>query len=139
MKSDIKYPFELVNIFPISLSFSRKESIPDQVEMPISIQIKIVEPGFPRIQMNMTVKSPPDSAISFNIEAVGLFDYVGENTEYNKELNQEFIKEKALDLIWINIDQLVRIITGQMGMNPLKLKTPSSFEPQPTTLENKTE
>jgi len=136
MTSNIKYPFEQVNIFSIALSFSRKQSIPDQIEMPISIQVKVVEPGFPRIQVNMIVKSPPDTALSFSAEVVGLFDYVGEKTEFDKELNQEFIQEKALHLIWVYIDQLARLITGQMGMNPLKLKAPIAFEPQLTVQEN---
>jgi preprotein translocase subunit SecB len=127
MANASKYPYEALNIFAISLSFKRNNSIPENIEIPISTEIKVVEPGFPRLQVNMRVKTPPDSPFSFNIETVGLFDYVGEKGEYDKELNKEFVTEKALHILWIYASQLVRIITGQMGTNPINIKTPLAF------------
>lgn len=139
MTSKNKYPFDQVNIFLIALSFSRKQSIPDKVEMPITIEAKTAEPGFPRLQVNLKVKTPDDSIIAFNIEAVGLFDYLGEKKEYDKELDLEFVEEKALYLVWVYIDQLVNIVTSQMGINPIKLKPPTNFDLQLAPQENKKE
>jgi len=128
MTSTSKYPFEQVNIFLISLSISRKQSIPEKVEFPISIEAKLAEPGFPRLQVNMIVKTPVETIIAFNAEAVGLFDYVGEDKIFDPELVAAFVEERALPLIWVYIDQLVRIVTSQMGMNPINLKAPVHFE-----------
>ena len=84
----------------------------------------MVEPEFPRLQMNVKVSTPEDTPISFSFEIVGIFNYVGESKQYEKELNREFVSSKALDLIWVLAVQTVKIITGQMGMNPVQLNTP---------------
>ncbi len=121
------YPYELKEIFTISLEFHRQNEIPTPVELPISSEIKLIESGFPRLQINMRISTAQEGAITFNIELVGLFDYIGESPEYDKELNKEFVSEKALHMLWVYGVQIIRIITGQMGMNPIQMKVPISF------------
>jgi preprotein translocase subunit SecB len=92
--------------------------------LPINTEIKIVEQEFPRLQVNVKVNTKEDAPVSFNFEMVGIFNYIGESKHYESELNKEFVSKKALDLIWVLAVQTVRIITGQMGMNPIQLNTP---------------
>ena len=122
------YPYEVINIFLISLTFKRGNAAPPPLELPISSEIKMVEPEFPRLQVNVKVSTPEDTPISFNFEIVGVFNYIGESKQYEKDLNKEFVSKKALDLIWVHATQMVRMITGQMGMNPVQLKTPVFFD-----------
>jgi preprotein translocase subunit SecB len=124
-----RYPYELIRTFMISLAFSRVREIHDPLEVPVRTEIKIVEPGFPRVQINMKLSSPTDAQVSFSVEVVGLFDYVGEKQEYDKELNKEFYSEKGLHLVWAYAAQMINIITSQMGMNPILLKVPVVFNP----------
>jgi len=127
MANGSKYPFAQLDIFIISLSIHREQSVPAGVEIPVTAEIKIAEPGFPHLQVNMKLLTPPDKPIRFSIEAVGQFDYIGNQKGYDKELNQEFVKEKALHILWTYLAQLVKLITSQMGMNPLTLRVPLEF------------
>jgi preprotein translocase subunit SecB len=129
MPPEIKYPFQQVAVFPIALSFSRIPQIPKQLELPVAIRYKFLEEEFPKIQVNLKVETPVDVPIPFNIEMVGIYNYVGDQTSYNNELDNEFVREKAVFMIWGYIDQLVRIITAQMGNKPILLKAPLAFAP----------
>lgn len=127
MDDQTKYPFKLVNVFLISLSMSRINELPNPLELQVAVEVKYIEPGFPTLQINMKVSSTQDAPLSFNLEAVGLFEFIGDDTEYDRELNREFVFERGLHMLWIFISQTIRLITSQMGMNPLNLQAPISF------------
>jgi hypothetical protein len=122
-----KYPYELIRIFLISLNLRREAEIPSPIEMPVSTEVKFVESSFPHLQVHMKISSPQDTPISFSFEIIGLFDYVGDKKEYDRELNNMFFSDKALHMLWVYGTQMIGIITGQMGMNPLQIKTPVEF------------
>ncbi len=128
MKKEMIYPFEIVSIFLKSFSFDRKEEIPPNIPIPVKTKFKLLEPGFPKIQLNVLVETPTDLPISFRIEAVGLFNYIGEKQEYDSDINKNFIFKKGLHTIWPYISQIIKLFTSQMGMAPLNSPIPSSFE-----------
>jgi preprotein translocase subunit SecB len=136
MSNAVDFPFELLNIFLINLNFKRGNAVPTSIELPVSTEIKMVESEFPRLQVNVKIHTPEDTPVSFNFEVVGVFNYIGENKACDQELNKRFVSQKALDLIYVHAIQMVRIITGQMGMNPVNLKTPvftDIFKSPPST------
>jgi preprotein translocase subunit SecB len=128
MSQNIQYPFSLVNAFFISLHFEREGVMPDTIEMPIEMQIKVIDKDFPRLQVNLRNKTNAPSPVKLDIELVGLFDYIGDHPEQDHELISDFIREKGLYMLWPYVSQMTRMITGQMGMNPIDTRTPLSFE-----------
>ena len=127
MSDNYKYPYELKQNFFASLSFRRKPEVLEPINLPIETQVNLAEPGFPVLQVGITVKTPDDSPISFYLELYGIFEYQGEKKEYDHDLNVEYAFEKGLYLLWPNVSQMVRIITGQMGINPIQIRNPVTF------------
>lgn len=126
MTENNKSSFQLTNAFFSSLHFRRVKQMPSTMEFPITIEIKTVEPGFPRIQLNLRVSSPEDAPLHFKVELVGLFDYVGEGKAYDKERHRKFISHTGFHMLWPYVNQIIRIVTGEMGMNPLNAVMPAS-------------
>ena len=87
----------------------------------------------------LKVNTPKGHPLEFEIELVGMFKYVGENSNYDDDLNNKFLFERAFHMLWPNISQLVRIITGQMGMNPLDIQVPIDLKLQESTIAEKNE
>src|SRR5688572_7615280 len=127
MTEEQRYPYQLVNTFLVSMSFSRAQKLPPTMELPTNIGIQYTEPGFPRIQVALKLNSKEDSLVPFNLEVIGLFDYIGQKKNYDKELNKEFVEERALHTLWLYSSQMIKLVSSQMGMNPLQLLSPVSF------------
>jgi hypothetical protein len=127
MSDEQKYPFELKVNFFASVSFKRANEVPQPIEMPVSTEINIAEPGFPILQVGLKVKSPDDSPLFFDVFLIGIFEYQGDKKEYDHELNVEYVFQRAAYLLWPNISQIVRVTTAQMGVNPLQVRNPITF------------
>lgn len=132
MNDEMKYPYQHINTFVISISFKRDRVVPPNIEIPTNVSVQFTEPEFPRIQVAMKINSPEDASeeipISFSLEVISLFDYIGSNKEYDKRLNREFGEERATHMLWVYCSQMVKTISSQMGMNPLELRSPVSFK-----------
>ena len=124
MTKNTLYPFDLVNAFFIVLHFERERILPSPMEMQFEIQIKVVDKDFPRIQVNLRTTNRDQSPLKLEVELVGLFDYIGDNPEKDRGLIADFVREKGLCMLWPYFSQITRMITGQMGMNPLEMRMP---------------
>ena len=93
-------------------------------------QIKVIDKGFPRIQVNIRVETLDQKPIpvTFALELVGLFEYIGEQPEADANTLNDFMAARGLHMLWPYITQMIRVISAQMGMNPLQFKTPLDFE-----------
>lgn len=118
------FPYRMVNVFFVSLNIKREMKMPDELEFPITIQSKLIEPEFPRLQINLRVFTPEDSPLVFDMELIGLFDYIGNEPEYDHDMNEKFLIERGFYLVYPYSGQLLRIITGQMGINPIDTPLP---------------
>jgi hypothetical protein len=127
MSDSKKFPYELKQSFFATLSFKRAQEVPEPINLPIETQVSIAEPGFPIMQIGIAVKTPDDSPVSFHLELYGIFEYQGEKKEYDRDLNVEYAFERGLYFLWPNISQMVRIITGQMGINSIQVRNPVTF------------
>jgi hypothetical protein len=131
MTQELKYPYQHINTFIVSVAFKRLTKVPPKIELPTTVSVQLTEPGFPRVQVAMRLNSPEDTSdeppISFSLEVVGLFDYTGSSNEYDKQLNREFAEERALHVLWVYCSQMVKMFSSQMGMNPLELRSPMRF------------
>ena len=128
MTDETKYPYELINSLFASVSFKRTPNVPSVLETQLSAQVNVTEQGFPILQIGISVKSREDDPLTFNINLIGLFEYKGDKKEYDHDLNIEFTFERGVYLLWPNIIQLVKVMTAQMGVSPLQLRTPIDFK-----------
>ncbi len=131
-----QYPFNLIGAFFTSLSFERENAILENVEVPIEIQIKIIDKEFPKLQVNLKTRTPDQSPVKFSMELIGLFEYTEKNLEIGRSRILEFVNTRGLHMLWPYASQMIRIITSQMGMNPLNTKTPVSFNIPPQALKD---
>jgi preprotein translocase subunit SecB len=127
MNPSMKYPFSLNNAFFIAIDIKRVNVLPEPMEVSIEAQVRVID-NFPNIQINLRSKTPDESPVKFTLELVGLFDYVGDAPEEDRAVVADFVKEKGLHMLWPYFSQMIRMITGQMGMNPLNIKTPIHFD-----------
>jgi hypothetical protein len=131
MNQEPKYPYQHINTFVTAISFARGPEIPTKLDMPTTVQVQLIESGFPRVQFAMKISSPEnapeDAPIIYNLEVVSIFDYMGSEKENNNQLNREFGEERALHMLWVYSSQIIKTISSQMGMNPLELRSPVSF------------
>jgi preprotein translocase subunit SecB len=127
MIKNIQYPFNLVNVFFVTLHFDREPAIPNTMEMQIELQIKVIDKDFPRLQVNIRNRTKDPSPLKLEVELVGLFDYSGNNPDQDRELITDFLRDNGIHMLLPYISQIIRIITGQMGMNPLDIHFPISI------------
>jgi preprotein translocase subunit SecB len=130
MNDKINYPYELVQSFFVSASFKRANEVSQPVEMQFTTEVNVAEPKFPNLQIGIKVKSPDESPINFDLHLIGLFEYKGENVEYDHTLNIEYALQRGLYLLWPNIVQIIKVTTAQMGIPPLQVRTPITFGPE---------
>ena len=123
----MNYPFSLINAFFIAIDIKRETVLPEHMEVPIEAQVSVID-NFPNLQINLRSKTPDESSVKFTLELVGLFEYVGDAPEEARAIVGDFVREKGLHMLWPYFSQLTRMITGQMGMSPLNIKTPIHFD-----------
>lgn len=130
MTDEAQYPYELENSFFINLVFKRAAEVPHPIEIPTATEINIAEPGFPNLQIGVKVKSQDELPITFDVHLIGMFKYLGEQKEYDHDLNIEYTFQRGIYLLWPSIVQFVKVVTMQMGMSPLQVRTPINFRPK---------
>ena len=127
MNQEIKYPFEIVSVFLKSFSFNRIGVIPENRKASVISKFKIIENEFPKLQINLLFETEDPAPVSFKIEGIGLFRYVGKQKKYDKELNKDFVVDKGLHILWVYLDRVTRMFTNEMGVEPLQGQIPISF------------
>jgi preprotein translocase subunit SecB len=127
MTDEIRYPYELKNAFFTSVKFHRAKEVPQPIELPVETEVGISERKFPVVQIAVKVRTPDDTAISFDLHMVGIFEYQGEKKDFDRELEVDFALERGVPSLWSYLNQMVRITTSQMGVSPLNLRTPLTF------------
>jgi hypothetical protein len=65
------------------------------------------------------------------VEVVGLFDLIEGQPEPDRSIIGDFVNERALFMLWPHVTHTVKQITGQMGVNPVNVRTPDTFEFMP--------
>ena len=80
------------------------------------------------MQINLRLSTPPKSPMRFTLELVGIFEYAGDKPDEGKAQVMDFVREKGLHMLWPYTDQMIRLLSGQMGMKPLETKTPVAFD-----------
>jgi preprotein translocase subunit SecB len=144
MTQEIRFPFRLNNAFFTSLEFERISELPERLDLSIGVQAKISEDEFPdRLQVHLRIKTvEEESPLTFCVELIGLFDLIEDQPEPDRSIITEFVNERALYILWPHITQMVRIVTGQMGTNPINVNTPFEFHwrlPEGETIESSEE
>ena len=128
MTQELKYPYRLINTFVVSISFKRARKLSGKLGLSTNVAVQYTEPNFPRVQVAMKIDFPEDAPVSFSLEVVGLFDYVGSKKDYDKALDREFVEQRAFHMLWIYSQQMVKMVSAQMGMNPLEMQSPTEFK-----------
>ncbi len=126
--NDITYPFQFVNSFFTKINIKRS-NFQEKVEIPLNVSLKVIEPEFPKVQINMLVTTKESKSIDIELELVGQFIYMGDSKEYDKELDLEFAFNRASLLLFPFLTQMAGILTSQMGMENLKLGIPTNPVP----------
>jgi preprotein translocase subunit SecB len=133
MTQELGFPFRLDNTFFTSLRFHRPPQIPESLEVGFSVQAKVHADEFPdRLQVDLKIETPDDQPLTLSLELVGIFRAVEGQPEPEPSIIPDFINERALHMLWPYMAQMVRQVTGQMGMAPLNIPTPYMFQFQPS-------
>jgi len=136
MTGEIRFPYQLNNAFVVSLQARRIPKVPDSPQLEFTVQLKVVDEQLPeRLQLSLKLSTVGEEPVAFSTEVVGLFDLVEGQAAPKRGITTEFINERALFLLWPYITQTLRMVTGQMGINPVTLHTPYLFAYEPQEKE----
>jgi len=136
MTDEIEYPFQLNNVFFISMEFERAPEMPDLLELQFSFHLKVLDDRYPeRLQIHLLMATHPGQPMKIRAELVGLFDLVEGQSPPARDRIPEFDHERALFVMWPYMAQMIRQTTGEMGTTPVNLRMPYmfSFSPAPHT------
>lgn len=124
-----KYPFILNNVFFVTVEFYRKSIMENEFQFEAKVDLKVVTEQLPqRLQLNLKFASENAIPVKFKLELVGLFDLVEGYPDADQNTIVDFINERALFSMWPYISQMSRLMTSQMGMNPVNWRMPQNFE-----------
>ena len=128
MTVDIKYPFKLTHVFFSTISCRRKPEMPDNIETDFSIQVKVEPDNYPqKLQVDLKIESSDASPLTVQLELVSIFELVEDLPEPAVNTIVHFLNEQALHMLWPYVKQMISQLTGQMGMNPVNIQTPYSY------------
>jgi len=136
----IKYPFRLVEAFIIHFHLRRQPQIPDSVNVEFSASIRIHAQDYPnRFQVDLRLQSETDVPLEIVAEIIGLFDRFDSSYDVDEDLLREFVEDRAVFTLWPYLAQMIRMVTSQMGMNPLRVNTPAAINISELPVEIKEE
>ena len=128
MTHKMRYPFRLDNAFFKALEFHRIPKLPEPLQFEITSEIRIHSGRFPEaLQVDLKVSTAPEKPLTFCVELVGIFELVENQPAPDADMIECFVNERALHMLWPTAEQMIRLITSQMGMNPLKIPRPYEF------------
>lgn len=126
--SEVRFPIRLDHAFFKSLQFSRDKKVPDDLSINIAAGINVHYKDFPdRLQIDLKVETVGDSPLRFCVEFVGIFGLVEDHPRPGRDILADFVNQQALYMLLSYINQMVFIVTGQMGTRPIKLPIPYHF------------
>jgi len=101
----------------------------NEFQLEANVELKVVTEQLPqRLQLNLKFESEDVLPVKFKLELVGLFDLVEGSLEADRNTLVDFINERALFIMWSYVLQMSRLMTSQMGMNPVNWRMPQNFE-----------
>ncbi len=122
------YPYELTDVLFSEVQFKRKANIPENVQIQFTVEMKFVdtEDNPERMQVNLRVKSLDNGSLDFLLEVIGLYKYLSDDAK-EESAKVKFFQERGFFILWAYVQQLTRIITSNMGMQPLNIPMPQVF------------
>lgn len=124
-----EFPFILNDIFFTTVEFCRKSQMENEFQLEAKVELKVVTEQLPqRLQLNLKFESENAPPVKFKLELVSLFDLVEGHPEADRNTIVNFINERALFIMWSYVSQISRLMTSQMGMNPVNWRMPRNFE-----------
>jgi preprotein translocase subunit SecB len=128
MMPEMRYPLKLDNVFFSQLQFTRIPQMPDDLELPVGIQAKVVDQRFPeRLEVHLKAETADDSPLAFRVVVVGLFSLIEGASEPDRDIIPDFVTNRAFYILWAYIDHVVTQTTTSMGMKPIRLQPPIDF------------
>lgn len=123
--------FELTEAFFTTLEFRRTPEVPDALNVRFNVQVRVHGEKLPEnLQVDLRLQTLENQPVHMVLELIGLFRGNPETSLEPAELTR-FINERALFLLWSYIVQFTKAATAQMGMAPVRLKTPLDFQLYP--------
>ena len=103
--------------------------MPDQLNLTFGVEVRVQEERFPdTLQVDIRLKTLEDQPLTMHAELVGLFSLVDGAPQPVRDIIPDFVNNQALHMLWPYMAQMLRIVTGQMGTNPINIKTPHEFQ-----------
>jgi hypothetical protein len=130
MNQEAVFPYQLDRAFFVNLQARRAPQVPEQVSLKFSVGVRVQDQQFPdKLQVDIKLETVgDDQPFTLIAELVGLFVLVENVPEPTPDIIPTFVNKWALHLLWPYMAQMLRIITGQMGTNPIDFRTPYAFQ-----------
>lgn len=128
--------FELTDAFFTSLEFRRVPEMPQPLNLSFNVQLKVHDERLPEIlQIDLKLATFEDQPLTMILELVGLFKRPEDQAQPGTDELSHFINERALVALWPYIVQMSKLVTSQMGIAPVKIRTPHAFQFAPEASE----
>lgn len=126
---DPDFPFRILRIFFSKVRIERASELPSELALEQLAEVKFSRREEPRqfqVNLRLTTTQPQSSPVTAEIEAIGVFEHVGEGTPTKSSL-VHFINNRLLFTLATSVAQLLGATTAQMGMPPIWMPLPLAF------------
>lgn len=119
--------FELIDSLFSNIQIRRQNKLPEKIDLQVRVEAKIVDANYPKVEIYLRVSTEVDTPFYFTTEIIGIFENRGEKSKDYQDIVKNFSLNYGVNQLWPNVVQMISMISSQMGMNPIRLKTPPSF------------
>ena len=128
MAQKAKYPLKLNNAFFAQVKFERIPQMPEEFEVGVEVQTKVVDKRLPEVlEVHLKAETPDEQPLMMQIVVIGIFGLIEGAPEPDHSIIQDFVVERAFHILWAYLDQIVTQVTAQMGIRPVRLNPPATF------------
>jgi hypothetical protein len=129
MTDHINQLFSLSEAFFIDINIHRKSVLRQGIPINFTAGLKVNDSQLPdHFQVNLKMETIDTSDIKVSMELVGLFKYNGDNLDEDREFIQDYLNNRGLFILFPFMTQMVKINTSMMGMAPINLPLPNTFD-----------
>lgn len=125
--------YRLLQTYFSRVSISRASEVPDPLAIPMQIDAQVaIEQNRFTVLFSTKSQAETESPVNIDVQVVGVFGAVDLNA-VTLEITDvtDFLHSKGFLVLWPYVDQMIRQVTGLMGMKPIESSLPDDLLVRP--------
>ena len=130
--SNFILPYQLNKVIFGKVHLERQPEMANNTEFGIHVELKTIDEKLPKnLEIHLQVNSIEDQPLLIDLLLIGQFGLTQEDSAPSEQEISNFVSNYAIHFLWVYMNQMVKSLTAQMGINTIALKHPSNFKFKP--------